>query len=95
MCDFYTKIDDTKFDTILSLNEKTERAAALKSNDAFIAAMAREIKCGRITATAGTFVDTSPAIYAHRVRGDLALSFCGSPAALCMESSGSGTQSLK
>jgi hypothetical protein len=96
MCDFYTKIDDAKFDHIISLNEKAEREAAVESNDAFAAAMRREIGRGRIHATAGTFIDMSPT-YARRIRGEIAISSCGSPAAMCMDSSGSrsGTQSLK
>jgi hypothetical protein len=46
--------------------------------------------------TAGTFVDLSPT-YARTIRGDGAMSFCGSPAAMCADRGGapSGAETMK
>jgi hypothetical protein len=97
MPDFYATINDAHFDHILSLSEKAEREDAVRSNDAFTAAMRREIKRGKVKVRAGTFVDTSPAIYARRIRGEAAMSCIGSPAALCADIGGApgGAEAMK
>lgn len=91
------KLETFDFDKYLSLSEKTERASAVAANDAFIRAMANAVKRGREKAKSGTYIDHSPAIYARRIRADMILSACGSPAALCMESGGShiGAEAMK
>lgn len=90
------KLEARDFETYLSLSEKSARDEAIKSNDAFILAMAKAVKRGREKVKPGTFVDPTPT-YARRIRGDVAISACGSPAAMCLESSGapSGAQTLK
>lgn len=90
-------LESRDFEKYLSLSEQKTHDAALASNYAFAAAMNREIRRGRIHAEPGTFVDSSPAIYARRMRGELAISACGSPAALCFDNGGapSGAGEMK
>lgn len=84
------------FDRYLSLSEKSERAAAIASNEAFTAAMTKAIgkRCER--ASAGTFVDHTPT-FARTIRGETAMSACGSPAAMCAERGGApnGAETMK
>ena len=54
-----------------------------------IKAMAKAIKRGREKVKAGTFVDPSPS-QARRIRGEVAVSACGSPATMCADSSQPG-----
>lgn len=63
--------------------EQWFREQALRSDDAFILAMAKAVKRGKETAVAGTFVDTTPPFRARRIRGAAASSLAGSPAAMC------------
>ena len=70
------------FDNFVSLSEREIKAHAIAANDAFAAAMARAIKRGREKATPGVYVDPTPST-TRRIRGDVALSPCGSPAAMC------------
>ena len=79
----------TDFDQIISLADRTEREEAIATNDAFTAAMQRAIKRGRETARPGIYVDTSPSTV-HRIRGDVAISPCGSPAQMCADSGYAG-----
>lgn len=81
-------LEATDFDRYLSLSEKETRSAAVTANDAFTAAMNREIKRGKVKVTAGTFVDHTPPIGAVRIRGNAPMSCVGSPAALCCEIGG-------
>lgn len=85
------------FDHYMTLSEKAERAQAIASNDAFILAMAMAVRKGREKAKPGTYVDNSPAIGARRIYAEPALSSCGSPGAMCMDSGGahSGAETMK
>jgi hypothetical protein len=76
-------------DNFVSLSEREIKAHAIAANDAFTAALAKAIKRGREKVTPGIFVDTTPSS-ARRIRGDVALSPCGSPAAMCAESGYAG-----
>lgn len=90
-------LESRDFDQYLSLSEKAERAAAIASNDAFVLAMGRAVRRGRETAKPGTFVDLTPPIGAIRIRGEVLMSACGSPAAMCLETGGapSGAETMK
>jgi len=83
------KLDTPDFDFQISLSAKAHRDALLASNDAFIAAMNKAIRKGREKVRPGTFVDASPHVGARRIRGDVAISSCGSPAAMCFDAGGS------
>ncbi len=63
-------LDTRDFDLYLSLSEKAARDETKRANDAFAAAMNREIMRGRIRARPGTFVDRSPHYGAHRYYGE-------------------------
>lgn len=88
------KIGD--FDNFVSLSDREIKAHAITANDAFTAALARAIKRGREIVRPGTFIDLSPTS-ALRIRGDLAVSPCGSPAAMCADSGYAGglTEAVK
>ena len=77
------------FDNFVSLSEREIKAHAIAANDAFTAALARAIKRGRETARPGIHVDLSPSTV-HRIRGDVAISPCGSPAQMCADSGYAG-----
>lgn len=79
------KLESRDFDRWVTLSEKAVREDAIASNDAFVLAMAKAIKRKREKVQPGTFVDPSPT-YARRIRGEIAMSPCGSPAAMCAES---------
>jgi hypothetical protein len=85
------------FNTYHDISERLMRSNTIAADDAFAAAMRRAIKRGREKATPGTFVDTTPAIGARRIRGDVVMSACGSPAAMCADftSPGGGALTLK
>ena len=85
-----SQLDQPQFDRIVSLSEANVREETQRTDEAFAAAMNREIKCGRIKARPGTFVDRSPHYGARRIHGDAPHSSCGSPAAMCLEASGDG-----
>lgn len=68
-----------------SCEEQAFREQALRSDDAFVLAMARAVRRGKERAVPGTFKDTTPPINARRIRQAAAVSACGSPAALCAE----------
>jgi len=91
------KLESRDFDHYVSLSEKAARDAAMASNDAFVLAMAKAVSRGREKAIPGTFVDPTPPIGARRIRGEIAMSACGSPAAMCVERGhrGGGTETLK
>ena len=72
------------FDTYHDLCERLIRKHTIDTAGAFAAAMNRAIKRGREHATPGTFVDRT-ATYARQLRGEVAISVCGSPAQMCME----------
>jgi hypothetical protein len=78
-------LPDSAFNAIMTVAEQKHHDAMLKANQAFARAMNRAIRRGKVQVTPGTFVDTSPAIYAKRLRGEVAISPCGSPAAMCVE----------
>jgi len=82
------KMDAAEYDRYLSVSEAATHAAAVASNDAFVLAMAKAVKRGREKVVPGTFVDLTPPVGALRIRGDVVMSACGSPAAMCMESGG-------
>lgn len=79
--------DDGRYDSkIFSVNPQERQAAAIAANDRFVAAMNAAIAKRREIVQAGTVVDTSPPVYAKRLRGDPPMSVCGSPSAMCIES---------
>jgi hypothetical protein len=82
-------LETIDFDRWMSLSEKAHRDSVLASNDAFIAAMTKAVRKGRESARQGTFIDTSPTL-ARTFRGDVIMSSCGSPAAMCAETGGAG-----
>lgn len=90
-------LESQDFEKYITLSEKAAHDAAVKSNDAFILAMARAVKRGRENVKVGTYVDTSPPIGARRIYGDVIMSPCGSPSAMCAESGGApgGAEALK
>ena len=92
-----TRDDAVTFNRILSKEDKDERDALLRSDEAFIAAMKKASAKGREKVTPGTFVDTTPPIYSRRIRGDIQMSACGSPARMCAEigARGDGAQTLR
>lgn len=79
----YNDFDEDEYPAIAA--ERRQRAL-IAANDAFVAAMTRAVKKKRERATFGTFVDVSSTGRAVRIRGDVTLSGCGSPAAMCAES---------
>lgn len=85
------------YDDIISRSDAAARDANIASNDAFVLAMARAVKRGREKAEPGTFKDDSAPIRALRIRGDVHMSACGSPAAMCVETGarGDGAQTLR
>lgn len=85
------------FDSYYSQASKAHHETLLASNDAFITAMTKAIRKGREKVRQGTFVDATPPINALRIRGSIAISACGSPAAMCMESAIAvgGAQTMK
>lgn len=84
------------FDRNMSLSEKACREDAQRCNDAFTRAMAAQISKGREKVKPGTFIDPTPS-YAMILRGEVSMSPCGSPAAMCMESGSDtgGAETLK
>lgn len=76
----------TDIDRWISVNDRIHIEAAIAVNDAFVALMNRAIRKKREFAVFGIFVDTTPPISAIRIRGTIAMSHCGSPAAMCVES---------
>ena len=59
--------DDGRYDPkIFSVNPQARQAAAVKANDAFVAAMNAAIKKGREKVSAGTTIDLTPPIGALR-----------------------------
>lgn len=83
-----TEMTEPQFERWLSQSELDHRDGIIASNEAFIAAITREIKRGKIKVVPGTYVDTSPPIGAWRIRGDTIMSPCGSPAAMCVDLGG-------
>ncbi len=85
------------FDNFVSLSEKEQHKSAIASNDAFLLAMRKAVSRGREKAVDGTYVDLTPPINARRIRGEVLMSACGSPAALCTEIGGAaiGAESMK
>jgi hypothetical protein len=79
------KLESDDFDRYLSTSEKEERRSTIASNDAFVLAMANAVKRGREKVKLGTYVDNSPPIGHVRIRGEVTVSACGSPAAMCLE----------
>lgn len=79
------KLERFDFDKYLSLSEKREHDAAIAANEAFIAAMTKASAKGREKVRPGTYVDYTPPIGAIFVRPTIAISACGSPAAMCIE----------
>lgn len=68
--------------------EKLEREARVAADDAFVLAMKAAVAAGHEKAVHGTFVDHTPPIGVRRIYGEVILSVCGSPAAMCAESAG-------
>jgi len=93
----HTRLTDPNFNRIVSLAEAEAHDANIRSNDAFVAAMARATLRKKEKAVPGTFVDHTPPIHAVRIRAEVLLSACGSPGQMCIETSGapSGTQTLR
>jgi hypothetical protein len=80
-----TPLSDADFETAVRYVDKAAHADAIRTNDAFVAAMNSAAKRGKETVRAGTYVDTSPAIGHMRIRGEVIFSSCGSPAAMCLD----------
>lgn len=78
-------LDEKSYDEFLSRAEREARDSVIAANDAFVAALQKQIKRGREKVAAGTFVDRSPNFYARPIRGEVPMSTCGSPAAMCTE----------
>lgn len=76
---------------------KLEHQARLDADDAFVSAMKAAIARGDEKAVHGTFVDHTPPIGVRRIYGDVILSVCGSPAAMCAERGGNaaGAETMK
>jgi hypothetical protein len=91
------QLEHPDFDRWLSQSEKTAREDTARDDDRFMNAMARAVRRGRERAIIGTFVDTSYPVGALHLRGDVAVSACGSPAQMCAESAslGGATSTLK
>lgn len=89
--------NDIDFSRALSATDRGYRDSIIAANDKFIALMARSVIKGKEKAVAGTFVDTTPPIHARRIRGEVPMSACGSPAAMCTDIGGapSGAQTLR
>ena len=81
-----TNLASHDYDRWLTLSEQAEREHAIAANDAFAKAMGKQIKRGREKVVAGTFVDSTTPVRARRIRGEAAVSACGSPAAMCADS---------
>lgn len=79
------KLEARDFDQWITLAEKASREAVFVANDAFTAAMNKQIKRGREKARPGTYVDRTASIGAVRIHGDVIWSPCGSPAQMCVE----------
>lgn len=88
--------DITDIDRWISLSERADQEEAIATNDAFVARMNAAIVNRREIARPGTFVDLSPTS-ARRIRGNVAMSSCGSPAAMCAENgyAGGATETMK
>lgn len=52
----------TDFDRLVSLSEKAQHDALLAANDAFVAAMMKQIRSGRETIKPGTITDETPLV---------------------------------
>jgi hypothetical protein len=91
------KLEAVDFNKYLKLSERATQAAAIACNDAFVQAMTKAVKRGREKVTAGTYVDLTPPIGAVRIYAEPAMSACGSPSAMCLESGGaqSGAAAMK
>lgn len=90
-------LSDDDFETAVRFSDRAARADATKANDAFVAAMNKQIARGMEKAEFKTAVDTSPPINHVRIRGDAIFSACGSPSAMCLDMGvrGSGTETMK
>jgi hypothetical protein len=64
------KLEAQDYDRYLSHSEKAAHEAAIISNDAFVAAMNKQIGRKREKAVAGTFVDLTPHPFARRFVGE-------------------------
>jgi hypothetical protein len=86
----------TDFDRWISLSERADQEEAIACNDAFVARMNAAIGRKRETAKPGIYVDLTPSTV-HRIRGDLPISPCGSPAAMCADNGYAGglTEAVK
>ena len=79
------KLEDRDFDKWLSQSELAAREEAMRSNDAFVAALAAAARRGRENVKAGIYVDPTPPVGARRIFAASPVSACGSPAAMCLE----------
>ena len=80
------QLERINFDLWVSRSEQAAIDQARESSEAFAIALQRQVRRGRETAKRGTFVDPSPPIGALRIRGQVPVSACGSPAAMCAAS---------
>jgi hypothetical protein len=78
------QLETTDFNAYHDLCERAIRKHTIDGDDAFVAAMNRAIKYRQVKVKPGTFVDRT-ATYARQLRGEVAISVCGSPAQMCME----------
>jgi hypothetical protein len=69
-----SQLDPTDFNRLVSLFEKGAHDEAVRANEAFSAAMNREIKRGKVKVIPGTFVDTTPHLGARRIYGEAPIS---------------------
>jgi hypothetical protein len=61
-----TLIDRFDFDRQVSLSESLHHKANIASNDAFVLAMASAVRRRKEKVIPGTFVDTTPNLFARR-----------------------------
>lgn len=90
-------LEHVDFDQYVTLSEKEARSANRAADDAFIAAVMKAAAKGRENVNPGVYIDNSPPINARRIRAEVPLSACGSPARMCAEvgARGDGAQTMR
>lgn len=84
----YHRDIDLGDDPVTVNEQKLQHSSNVAANDAFVLAMARAVQRGKEKAVPGTFVETSEPIYHKRYYATAPRSHCGSPSAMCIESTG-------
>lgn len=73
-------------DPVAVNEQKLQHMNNVAANDRFVQAMARAVKRGKEKAVPGTFIETTEPIYHKRFYATAPRSHCGSPSAMCIES---------